>query len=130
MRKMLLLLTVVAAFAVPVSHADDIDGCQAVNPVIPSCEYISTDVGGILGVGDWKVIVHWSGSCDDEVEHAVNGWIRSSAAGGNNVVEPLVGAWAGTVFDAGYCVEAHALSPGSVVLVGHVGPIGQEDPPA
>lgn len=135
MRKIVIAAVLACAAVVPIADAaQPVEGCQAAavgDPIVDDsfahCRYISTAAGGIAGTGSWRVVVHWSGDCSDEVIHGQNGWIRSSDDGGNNLEGGLAGAWAGSVNDSGYCVDVSALSPGSVVTVGNVGPVGQDD---
>lgn len=86
------------------------EGCQAFNPVQPSCTYTvthtsATPVTGVAGVGDWVV----------KVKRGRQKLTFSSP----NYGEPTAMEIA---FKDGDKVTATALSPGSGLTVGHVDP--------
>jgi len=112
MRRALTAATVAILLLVPVYAsnvgASEPEGCQAFNPGQPSCTYKVTheaesDVTGAAGFGSWVVKIKRGKRTET---------IKSPASG-----EPAAITYE---YRKGDKVTAKALSPGSVVIAGHV----------
>ena len=108
MRRFVAVVAMIALLPLPVSGAErGREGCQAHNPLAPRCRYTvthtsRTPITGAAGIGNWVVRVHRNGK---------RFTYKSLADGRPTVLEIRL-----KVDDV---VVARALTPGSLVTVGH-----------
>ena len=114
--KKLLALVAMCALALPAAaqaatpDSREPEGCQAVNPGQPTCTYTVTHdndspVSGIAAIGQWQVTI----------QVGKKKTIEKSPSSGEPTTVTIA-------FPEGAKVTAKAISPGAVVIVGHVDP--------
>jgi hypothetical protein len=114
MRRIIVSVAVVVALVIPVlpsaARVLSDEGCEAQNPLSPTCSYTVTHTSatpftGAGGIGDWFVIVTRG---DETIKF-------KSLADGRPTFREIS-------FKIGDEVKAKALSPGSGLTVGHFDP--------
>jgi hypothetical protein len=110
MRRWLIVPIVVLAWSIAAPASGGDEGCQAQNPLQPTCSYTvthtsSTPVTGVGGVGEWVVFVK---------RGAQKLTFKSLPDGRPTMLE--------ISFKIGDKVSAKAISPGSGLTVGHFDP--------
>ncbi|MGH2729485.1 MAG: hypothetical protein ACRDJI_02630 [Actinomycetota bacterium] len=111
MRKSVATAVMAGLLVIPVpAGARSDEGCQAQNPLQPTCSYTvthtsSTPITGVAGAGDWIV----------KVKRGVKTLVYESPSDGSPTALEIA-------FKPGDKVKAEALTPGSGLTVGHVDP--------
>lgn len=111
-------IVALAGLSVGSASADAPEGCVATRASGP-CEYVATVPGNIVGAGNWRVEVWWSGNCGSGPAN----WVRESAPDtnfpeleiGDLEVRPPFATWAGSI-GVGACARATAGAAGAVAI--------------
>ena len=112
MKKVLIATVLIGALALPAQAASvdaprEVEGCQVLNPVQPTCTYTATHEGespvsGIAAVGSWVVTIKVGKKTET---------VKSPSTGEPTAVEMTI--------PSGAKVTMRALAPGSGGTVGH-----------